>query len=90
MRWFRLLILPLVLALAIPGAGCTEDESYVRALPPVEEPPFDYGLYANAQGLLVGEDSAVLLVRRPSHLERVYEDAQRGEPRARVLFRQLE
>uniref|UniRef100_UPI00286B289E hypothetical protein n=1 Tax=Archangium sp. TaxID=1872627 RepID=UPI00286B289E len=36
------------------------------------------------------EDSAVLLVRRPSHLERVYEDAQRGEPRARVLFRQLE
>jgi hypothetical protein len=90
MRWFRLLVLPLVLALAIPGAGCTEDEPYVRALPPVEEPPFDYGLYANAQGLLVGEDSAVLLVRRPSHLERVYEDAQRGEWRARVLFQQLE
>jgi len=90
MRWFRLLVLPLVLALASPGTACTEDEPYVRTLSPVEEPPFDYGLYANAQGLLVGEDSAVLLVRRPSHLERVYEDAQRGESRARVLFQQLE
>ena len=90
MRWFRLLVLPLVLALSSPGTACTEDEPYVRTLSPVEEPPFDYGLYANAQGLLVGEDSAVLLVRRPSHLERVYEDAQRGESRARVLFQQLE
>jgi hypothetical protein len=87
MSWLRLLALPLVLAL---GMACSEDEPYVRSLAPVEEPSFDYGLYANAQGLLVGEDSAVLLVRRPSHLERVYADAQRGESRAGVLFRQLE
>jgi hypothetical protein len=90
MRWLRLLALPLVLALTAPVTACTEDEPYVRARAPVEEPPFDYGLYSNAQGLLVGEDSAVLLVRRPSHLERVYEDAQRGETRALVLFHQLE
>jgi hypothetical protein len=90
MNWLRLLVLPLVLALSTSGMGCTEDEPYVRTLAPLEEPPFDYGLYANAQGLMVDEDSAVLLVRRPSHLERVYEDAQRGDSRARVLFQQLE
>jgi hypothetical protein len=90
MRWLRLLILPLVWALAVPGTGCSEDEPYVRALPPIDEPAFDYGLYCDARGQLVGEDSAVLLVRRPSHLERVYADAQRGEARAQALFRELD
>ncbi|QRK11962.1 hypothetical protein JQX13_19030 [Archangium violaceum] len=85
MRWLRLLVFPLVLALVAPGMGCTEDEPYVRALSPVDEPPFDYELYCDARGRLVGEDSAVLLVRRPSHLERVYTDAQHGEARARAL-----
>lgn len=90
MRWLRLLVFPLVLALAAPGTGCTEDEPYVRALSPIDEPPFDYDLYCDARGQLVGEDSAVLLVRRPSHLERVYSDAQHGEARARALFREVE
>jgi len=91
MRWLlRLLALPLVLALAFPGTGCTEDNPYVRSLPPVEEPPFDYGLYCDAQGQPVDEEAPVLLVRRPSHLERVYADAQRGEARAQELFRHIE
>jgi hypothetical protein len=88
--WTRLLALPLVLALAFPGTGCTEDDSYVRDLPAIEEPPFDYGLYCDVQGQSVDEEAPVLLVRRPSHLERVYADAQRGETRAQELFRQIE
>ncbi|WP_407753501.1 hypothetical protein [Archangium sp.] len=79
-----------MLLLAVSHAACTEDEPYVRALSSVEEPAFDYGLYCDTRGTLVGEDSAVLLVRRPSHLERVYADARHGEARAREVFRQLE
>lgn len=90
MRLLRLLALPLILLLAVTGAGCTEDEPYVRVLPPVDEPPFDYALYCDARGQLVGEDSAVLLVRRPSHLEHVYAETEHGEPRAQALFQQLE
>ncbi|MDY7230478.1 hypothetical protein [Hyalangium rubrum] len=53
-------------------------------------PPFDYSLYCDPQGKLVGERSAVLLVYRSSHLERVYADAQLGTARALTLFAQLE
>ena len=90
MCWLRLLMLPLVLGLAVTGTGCTEDEPYVRALAPVDEPPFAYALYCDARGQPVNEEAPVLLVRRPSHLERVYADAERGEARARELFRHIE
>jgi hypothetical protein len=83
-------MLPLVLGLAVTGTGCTEDEPYVRALAPVDEPPFAYALYCDARGQPVNEEAPVLLVRRPSHLERVYADAERGEARARELFRHIE
>ncbi|MFY0577442.1 hypothetical protein ACN28S_26760 [Cystobacter fuscus] len=53
-------------------------------------PPFDYGLYSDAQGRLVGETSGVLLVHRSAHLEKVYADAQAGDARARRLLGQLE
>lgn len=90
MKLLRPLAAGLMLLLAVSHAACTEDEPYVRALASVEEPAFDYGLYCDARGTLVGEDSAVLLVRRPSHLERVYADARHGEARAREVFRQLD
>jgi hypothetical protein len=38
----------------------------------------------------MGERSAVLLVHRSEHLERVYEDARAGDARAQELVRQLE
>jgi hypothetical protein len=90
MKLLRHLAAGLMLLLAVSHAACTEDEPYVRPLAPVEEPAFDHGLYSDARGTLVGEDSATLLVRRPSHLERVYADAQHGEARAREVFRQLD
>jgi hypothetical protein len=89
-RWFRVALL-WALSLVLGGGRCGEDEGV-----PLEElrqdvaPPFDYALYCDAQGRLMGESSDVLLVHRSEHLERVYADAQRGEARARVLFGQLE
>ena len=73
------------------GGSCEEPEAV-----PLEElrrdaaPAFDYGLYSDEKGKLVGSRSAVLLVHRTGHLERVYEDAQAGDARAKVLFGQLE
>lgn len=90
MCWFRLLFLPLVLGLSSIATGCTEDEPYVRSLAPVDEPPFAYDLYCDARGQPVNEEAPVLLVRRPSHLEKVYADAEHGEARARELFRHIE
>jgi hypothetical protein len=89
----RLLALAVLLALssALLGARCGGPEAM-----PLEElrkdvaPPFSYGLYCDETGRLVGERSAVLLVHRSAHLERVYADARGGDARAREVVRQLE
>lgn len=89
----RLLALAVLLALSpvLVAARCGGPEAV-----PLEElrrdvaPAFDYGLYCDETGRLVGERSAVLLVHRSAHLERVYEDARAGDARAQELVRQLE
>jgi hypothetical protein len=88
MGFFRLLLLALALPVLLMGSGCSDAEPYV--LPPVDEPSFSYDLYCDAHGNLVGRGTDLLLTRRPSHLERVYADAQHGQPRAQRLFQQLE
>jgi hypothetical protein len=73
------------------GGSCSEPDAV-----PLEElqkdipPPFDYALYCDENGSLVGRRSAVLLVYRAEHLERVYADSRAGNPRAQALFGQLE
>ena len=89
-RWFRVAVL-LALSLVLGGGRCGEDEGIsIEELRQDVAPPFDYALYCDAQGGLMGKNSDVLLVHRSEHLERVYADAQRGDARARVLFGQLE
>src|SRR5689334_3500616 len=86
-----MLVLMLVLSTGLLGSDCSEPEAV-----PIEElrkdvaPAFDYGLYSDDEGQLRGARSAVLLVYRSSHLERVYTDAQAGNKRAQALVRQLE
>jgi hypothetical protein len=85
------LALLLLLSSALVGGTCSEPEAI-----PLEElqrdtaPSFAYSLYSGEDGTLVGHRSAVLLVYRAEHLERVYADSLAGNPRARVLFGQLE
>jgi hypothetical protein len=73
------------------GGSCSEPDAV-----PLEElrkdlpPPFDYALYCDENGTLVGRRSAVLLVYRAEHLERVYADSRAGNSRAQALFGQLE
>jgi hypothetical protein len=73
------------------GGSCSEPDAV-----PLEElqkdipPPFDYALYCDENGILVGRRSAVLLVYRAEHLERVYADSRAGNSRAQELFGQLE
>src|SRR5689334_13533073 len=73
------------------GGSCSEPDAI-----PLEElqkdipPAFDYSLYCDEHGTLVGNRSAVLLVYRAEHLERVYADSQAGNSRAQALFGQLE
>ena len=85
------LALGLALSMALMGSRCGDVEAVpVEALRQDVAPSFDYGLYSDARGRLEGERSAVLLVHRSEHLERVYTDAAAGQARARVLVRQLE
>jgi hypothetical protein len=85
------LALLLLLSSALLGGTCSEPEAV-----PLEElqrdvaPSFDYSLYCDEGGTLVGHRSAVLLVYRAGHLERVYADSLSGHRRAQVLFGQLE
>jgi len=85
------LALLVLLSSALLGGTCSEPEAV-----PLEElqrdvaPAFAYALYCDEGGTLVGERSAVLLVYRAEHLERVYADSRAGNPRAQVLFGQLE
>ncbi|MFL5343629.1 MAG: hypothetical protein ACJ8AT_02495 [Hyalangium sp.] len=85
------LALLLLLSTALLGSDCGEPGAV-----PLEElradvaPPFDYSLYCDTAGRLEGERSAVLLVHRSEHLERVYADSLAGDARARALFGQLE
>lgn len=69
-----------VLLLMMAGLACAQNKN----LPEVETPPpaFDYALYSDAEGNLKQVDLAVWLMRRPRHLEKVYEDAREGLPRA--------
>ncbi|WP_224367963.1 hypothetical protein [Hyalangium versicolor] len=91
MSRLRLLAVLALLSTTLLGSRCDEHEAV-----PLEElqrdvpPAFDYALYCDAHGTLVGHRSAVLLVHRAEHLERVYADAQAGDTRAEALFRQLE
>src|SRR5437868_12804701 len=81
----------LLLSSALLGGTCSAPEAV-----PSEElqkevaPAFAYSLYCDEKGILVGERSAVLLVYRGEHLERVYADSRAGNPRAQALFGQLE
>ncbi|WP_224363250.1 hypothetical protein [Hyalangium versicolor] len=85
------LALLVVLSTALLGSDCGDAEAV-----PLEElradiaPPFDYSLYCDAQGTLVGRKSAVLLVHRTAHLEQVYAASLAGDERAHRLFTQLE
>ncbi|HYH98545.1 hypothetical protein [Hyalangium sp.] len=89
----RLCSLALLVLLASTqlGGSCSEPDAV-----PLEElqkditPPFDYALYCDENGTLVGSRSAVLLVYRAAHLERVYADSRAGNSRAQALFEQLE
>lgn len=54
------------------------------------EPAFSYAAYCDAQGRFTYDGAAQALVQRPSHLRRVYEDAARGDARAREVIRELE
>jgi hypothetical protein len=73
------------------GGSCSEPDAV-----PLEElqkdipPLFDYALYCDENGTLVGRRSAVILVYRAEHLERVYADSRAGNSRAQALFGQLE
>ena len=84
-------VLLALLAATQLGGSCSEPDAI-----PLEElqrdiaPPFDYALYCDENGTLVGGRSAVLLVYRAEHLERVYADSRPGNPRAQALFAQLE
>jgi hypothetical protein len=85
------LALLLLLSSALLGSTCSEPEAVpLGELQKDVAPAFAYALYCDEEGTLVGERSAVLLVYRASHLERVYEDSRAGNPRAQVLFGQLE
>lgn len=89
----RLIPLALLLLLfpTLLGGSCGDEQAVsLEELRRDVAPPFDYALYCDSQGTLVGERSAVLLVYRSSHLERVYADAQAGDSRAQALFSQLE
>jgi hypothetical protein len=89
-RWFQTTIL-LVLSVLLGASRCAADEGMdLEALRRDVAPPFDYALYCDVQGRLTGGTSDVLLVHRSAHLERVYADAQRGDPRAQTVMRQLD
>jgi len=89
----RLLALAVLLALS-PGlvaARCGGPEAVsLEELRQDVAPAFTYGLYCDEAGRLQGERSAVLLVHRSAHLERVYTDDRAGDAQARELVRQLE
>ena len=72
------------------GGSCSEPDAIPLAGVKDTAPPFDYALYCDENGTLVGNRSAVLLVYRAAHLERVYADSQVGHARAQALFAQLE
>jgi hypothetical protein len=84
-------LLALLASMQLLGGSCSEPDAI-----PLEElqkdfaPPFDYALYCDENGTLVGRRSAVLLVYRAEHLERVYADSLAGSSRAQALFGQLE
>jgi hypothetical protein len=85
------LALLLVLSTGLLGSDCSEPEGIsLEELRKDVAPAFDYGLYSDTEGKLVGENSAVLLVYRAAHLERVYADALAGDKRAQALVRQVE
>jgi hypothetical protein len=81
----------LLVSTGLLGSDCSEPEGV-----PLEElrkdvaPAFDYDLYCDDEGKLVGERAGVLLVYRAAHMERVYADAQAGNERAQALVHQLE
>ena len=89
----RVLALAVVVALSpiLVAARCGGPEAVsLEELRGDVAPAFEYGLYCDQTGLLEGERSAVLLVHRSAHLERVYADSSAGDARARELVRQLE
>lgn len=69
------------------GAGSARDAA---ADAPPGPPAFRYELYCDAQGRFTYDGAALALVQRPSHLERVYAGAARGDVRAKELVRELE
>lgn len=75
---FRALALALLLAWNAPAALAQG------------EPEFRYEAYCDALGRFTSDQASQALVQRPAHLRRVYEDAARGDSRAKELIRELE
>jgi hypothetical protein len=80
-----------LLSFALLGGTCSEPEAVpLKELQRDIALSFAYSLYCDEEGTLVGTCSAVLLVYRAAHLERVYADSLAGNSRAQALFGQLE
>jgi hypothetical protein len=89
-RLCSLVLLVLLASVQLGGSCSSPDAIPLEELQKDSLPPFDYALYCDEKGTLVGNRSAVLLVYRASHLERVYADSLAGNSRAQALFGQLE
>jgi hypothetical protein len=55
-----------------------------------DAPPLDYDRFCDSKGDLKGDEEVLRVLHEPDALERVYEDAQRGDPRAGRAFWRLE
>jgi hypothetical protein len=89
-RLCSLVLLALLASMQLGGSCSEPDAIPLEELQKDSTPSFDYALYCDEKGILVGSRSAVLLVYRAEHLERVYADSLAGHSRAQVLFGQLE
>lgn len=82
----RVLVFTLLVLL---GAGGGRDAA-AGPQAPEDMTAFSYEQYCDAKGRFTYDGAALKLVKRPAHLKRVYEDAARGDARARELVRELE
>lgn len=80
-RW-RVLVSALVLLL---GAGGGREATAAENVP-----AFSYEQYSDAQGHFTYDGTALKLVGQPAHLAQVYEEAGRGDTRAKEMVRELE
>lgn len=95
----RLLIRSLTKPLADDHAHADRLIAQARGLPALtsaphhakaETSPFSYDLYCDPQGRFTYDGAALALLKEPTHLRQIYQDARRGEARAGELVRELE